>query len=232
MDVFVSKCLEYNFVRVLSNSAKPQIVHCVPGAGKSSLIRAILKADTRFFAVTGGVPDPVTGRQGRILSPSESPHEGAIFKLVDEYTEIPSEVEGAFAIFGDPVQSRNRSSFLPHFTSDLTNRFGRGTCELLARFGFNVRSDREDQVVIARADRSDIEGSLVVLGTEAKILACYYNLDYHTADSARGKTFDVVTVLTGHSEVPAEILPDLYICLTRHRSKLLILTGDATFTPA
>nr|QQX32712.1 TGB1 [Butterbur mosaic virus] len=232
MDVFVSKCLEFGFVRVLVNSSKPQVIHCVPGAGKSSLIRSILKADSRFYAVTGGVPDPITGQQSRILPLDGIAHPGACFKLVDEYTEAPEAIEGAFAIFGDPVQSRLDAPLLPNFISLNTRRFGSSTCDLLKAFGFEVHSAKEDVVQIARADQSEVEGRLIVLGDEAKSLACYYNLDYLTADTARGKTYPVVTLLTGFSEVPAKVYPDLYVCLSRHQIKLLILTGDASFTPA
>nr|UOI87896.1 triple gene block protein 1 [Butterbur mosaic virus] len=232
MDVLVSKCLEFGFSRVSTSSSKPQVIHCVPGAGKSSLIRAILKADSRFYAVTGGVPDPVTGLQGRILPLDGIAHPGACFKLVDEYTEAPDAIEGAFAIFGDPVQSKRTSPLLPNFISLTTRRFGKNTCDLLRVFGFEVSSDKEDEVQIARADQSEVEGKLVVLGDEAKALACYYNLDYLTAETARGKTYPTVTLLTGFSEVPAEIYPDLYVCLTRHQDKLIILTGDASCAPA
>ncbi|BAI49693.1 triple gene block protein 1 [Butterbur mosaic virus] len=232
MDVLVAKCLEFGFIRVSISSSKPQVIHCVPGAGKSSLIRAILRADSRFYAVTGGVPDPVTGQQGRILPLDGTAHPGACFKLVDEYTEAVEAIEGAFAIFGDPVQSKRASPLLPNFISLNTRRFGSSTCDLLKVFGFEVYSTKEDVVQIARADQSEVEGKLIVLGDEAKALACYYNLEYLTADSARGKTYPVVTLLTGFSEVPAEEYPDLYVCLTRHQEKLLVLTGDASCTPA
>jgi hypothetical protein len=57
MDVLVKYLDKYKFKRVRSDLSVPVVIHSVPGAGKSSVIRDIIRADRRFEACTYGKAD-------------------------------------------------------------------------------------------------------------------------------------------------------------------------------
>jgi hypothetical protein len=87
MDVLVYYLKKYKFERLCSDISPPIVVHSVPGAGKSSLIREIIQADSRFIAYTQGDPDSANLQGAYILpQPSDFSKEKR-FVLIDEYLE-------------------------------------------------------------------------------------------------------------------------------------------------
>nr|QED43234.1 TGB1 [Garlic common latent virus] len=228
MDVLVNKLLSYSFVRVSNKLSRPIIVNCVPGAGKSHLIRELLREDERFIAYTFGEDITETTDCITILrAPEDKPD--CNFIIIDEYQLGDWQKFEPIAIFGDPLQGSG-VCVRPHFTTDLTQRFGSSTCSLLQSIGFQIRSEKADICEIAEASKAELEGTVIACGPESEWLLKWYGVPCFRVCEVQGKTFDIVTLVTDHSVVTESNRRDLYLCLTRHRTKLLILNGDATLT--
>lgn len=228
MEVVCKVLADRGFQRVRSKLSVPIIVNCVPGAGKTSAIFDILASDSRFKAVTFGAKQErkIEGLIiDRVVSGCRPPAE---FLIVDEYTEGDYGELDPFVIFGDPNQSRTDSCLRPHWLSFKTFRFGSSTCFYLNKLGFKIESDKEDSFKVCKASECDIEGQLIVYGQQALTLASWYGLEFLCLEAARGRTFEVCTVLTDYESVTDEIRGDLFVLLTRHRSKCVVLNGDAT----
>lgn len=232
MDVVCRILLDEGFVSVSNQLGRPIVVNCVPGAGKSRAIRKILEEDSRFQAFTFGKADSVNIRCRRIAGITEFTSDLCKYVIVDEYQLGDWKSLNPIAIFGDPCQSEEASCSTPHFISTKTHRFGRNTCELLRAFDFEIESDKDDSVEIVSNLEGDVEGEVIACGPAAEFLLTWWGCEYKKFCEVRGSTFEVVTLVTDYSTIPEELRVPMYICLTRHRRKLRILNGDATFAPA
>lgn len=233
MDIVLGELERSNFTRVARVNRGALVVHCVPGAGKSSLIRRLLNSSTIFVAYTFGVADPVNLSGRRILPAKEYRDFGApSFVIVDEYTEGDWEKLNPRVIFGDPCQSASETNnLIADFICTKTLRFGKNTCELLRSFGFTIESDLEDEVIIKRAVGAEVVGELIVTDCEAATYAESHGVEYKDVCAVRGSTFPEVTLLTSQESIPSVSRANFYLCLTRHQRKLTILTPDAVFGP-
>lgn len=227
MDVFLKSCRNSGFVQVSNSLGKPIVVHCVPGAGKSTLIRNLIQCDSRFEAFTYGVKDPVDLKGRRIRGAEELKEDSSCkFILIDEYTAASALPNNCFAIFGDPVQKEGVFGFSADFVNIKTRRFGAATCRFLKGLQFDIESDLEDTLNIQTPQNCDIIGTIIAVGPEATALCCHYRLDYKTAEQVRGSTFEEVTVITDFGEVEPNLRSDFYVACTRHRKKLNIVSPD------
>jgi len=234
MDIVLSELENSGFSRIARVNRGALVVHCVPGAGKSSLIRRLLSRSTIFTAYTFGVADPVNLSGRRILPAKEYRGQGpSDFIIVDEYTEGDWEALNPRVIFGDPCQTHtDNDSLIADFICFRTHRFGKATCALLQSFGFTIESDLEDEVIVSKAVGSEIAGELIVCDCEAAAFAESHGVDFKKAADVRGSTFPEVTFLTSYESIPDQLRADFYLCLTRHQNKLIVLTPDAVFGPA
>lgn len=229
MDVLLSEldsCEHFTFV---SNFDKLCVVNCVPGAGKSTLIRSILEKDSRFVAYTFGVADPKSFGDRRIRSACDYV-ESKKLTIVDEYTEGDYKKLNPCCVFGDPVQSKSEG-LPPNYICLKTKRFGSSTCELLNSLGFKISSDKTDKVIKGDPFADEIEGQLIVVGREAEKLAKSHRADFVNFKNCRGSTFKTVTVLTSENFIKEEERSEFYVALTRHTDILKILCPDAIFGP-
>lgn len=233
MDIVLAELEKSGFQRIARVNRGALVVHCVPGAGKSSLIRRLLDRSTIFTAYTFGVADPVNLSGRRILPAKEYRGQSTTdFIIVDEYTEGDWEALNPRVIFGDPCQTHSENNYLlADFVCFKTQRFGQQTCNLLRSFGFAIESDLKDEVVITRAVGSEIVGELIVGDCEAATFAEFHGAEFKRVNDIRGSTFPEVTFLTSYESIPDSLRADFYLCLTRHRTKLRILTPDAVFGP-
>lgn len=231
MDVVCRVLVDEGFVSVSSQLGRPIVVNCVPGAGKSRAIRKILEEDSRFQAFTFGAADSVNIRCRRIAGVTEFKTGQNKYVIVDEYQLGDWKSLDPIAIFGDPCQSEEGSCSVPHFISTKTRRFGRSTCELLRAFDFEIESEQEDTVEVVSNLDGDVDGEVIACGPEAEFLLNWWGCPFKKFCEVRGSTFEVVTLVTDYSTIPVELRVPLFICLTRHRRRLRILNGDATFAP-
>ncbi|QEV82105.1 TGB1 [Rose virus A] len=234
MDIVLSELEALGFQRVARVNRGALVVHCVPGAGKSSLIRKLLSRSTIFTAYTFGVADPVNLLGRRILPAKEYRGQGTSdFVIVDEYTEGDWEALNPRVIFGDPCQTRTGNNCLiADFVCFKTHRFGKATCTLLQSLGFTIESDFEDEVEIVSAVGSEVVGELLVCDCEAAAFAEFHRADFKRVEDVRGSTYPEVTFLTSYECIPDHLRADFYLCLTRHQRKLRVLTPDAVFGPS
>ncbi|AAW67747.1 TGB 1 [Mint virus X] len=201
------------FTRTSLPLSKPIVVHTVAGAGKTTFIRRLIRHAPFPTAITGGTPDPPHISGQRITAPPGPAN------IVDEYPLV--DWAGADVIFADPLQHRGPT--LPaHYTSSITHRFGRATCELLSKFGITAESNKEDEVFFGWAFADDPEGAVICLDAEAQSLASWNGLEHLKPCEALGATFPVVTVISGTPLEEADAV-DRYIALTRHTRLLRIL---------
>lgn len=231
MDVLIREANKV-FTRTSAVIDKSIVFHCVPGSGKSTFIRGLLRLDNRFECRTLGAPDSVnlSCRLIKRFDPTEV-FDPKKFYLLDEYTAYPGVPEGFVALFGDPVQI-NQSVSEPHFTSSVTRRFGRATCELLQSFGFDISSEKEDKVRIGSVFTEDPVGEVIAVGPAVTKALCNHGLIPHCVEDIRGSTFARVTVYLEESCIKDKNRAEVFVALTRHREELLILTPDAAFCPS
>lgn len=226
MDVLLKYLADYKFERLVSNITPPIVVHSVPGAGKSSLIRAVINKDSRFSAYTFGEEDPesITGVRIKAYKPNCPKTE---FVLIDEYLsgELP---QGVFAVFADPLQGGPGQVLRAHFIKRESHRFGRCTAQLLRELNFDVTAEGEDVVQVADIYTIDPRDVVIYYEKEVGELLRNHSVEAFCVSEVRGRTFESVTFVTA-SNSPID-RANSFQCLTRHRSSLLILCPDASYT--
>nr|URX65504.1 triple gene block protein 1 [Cowpea mild mottle virus] len=218
---------EYNFERLGHRLSEPIVINCVPGAGKTHLIRTLLERSENFIAFTTSSPDPQNLTGKRIQHISELKETNKLI-LLDEYqnlTELPAKV---FAVFGDPLQSSNPNLLPANFVCYNTRRFGKRTTSLLQSLNFKVSSDLDDTLVVEDIFSGELEGQVLCHETEVINLLKAHSVDFLTPCSSQGKSFDVVTFVTS-GEFSELNRHQQLICLTRHRHKLKILCPGAKY---
>nr|QCI62224.1 TGB1 [Grapevine virus T] len=220
MNNLISALELFGFDRVSEEVKHPLVVHSVPGSGKTSLIRSLIKLDSDFEAFTAGVPDPPNLEGRHIKSYSEGCASTQKLSILDEYLTVKN-WEGFEALFSDPYQN-NKSPLAASYVSRKTKRFGKSTCEYLAGYGFEIESEVEDSVVRGSPFEVKVEGQLICFGRAAVELASSHGAEFKLPCEVRGATFDVVTLLKSEEPNP-ENKHLFYVGCTRHRKKLLIL---------
>jgi hypothetical protein len=229
MDVFVNLLVKYKFERLINHLTTPIVVHSVPGAGKTSLIRELISIDSRFCAYTFGKADEPNITGAYIRSASEALEERE-FVIFDEYL-AGKHPTWAFAIFADPSQGGISPTLRAQFIKRESHRFGTNTSNLLRSLGFEVIASGEDTVEVADIYSRDPEGIVVYHEREVGDLLGAHGIDCYCIQSIRGQTFETVTYVTAENS-PASDKTLSFQCLTRHRRKLLILCPDAAYAAA
>nr|WEY04248.1 25K protein [Potato virus M] len=229
MDVIVDLLYKYKFERLSNKLVCPIVIHCVPGAGKSSLIRELLELDSRFCAYTAGVEDQPRLSGNWIRKWSGQQPEGK-FVVLDEYTLL-TEVPPVFALFGDPIQSNTSAVQRADFVCSVSRRFGSATCGLLRELGWDVRSEKADLVQVSDIYTKEPLGKVVFFEEEVGCLLRSHGVEALSLQEITGQTFEVVTFVTSENS-PVINRAAAYQCMTRHRTALHILCPDATYTAA
>jgi len=227
MDVLVKYLDKHKFRRIRSDLSVPVVIHSVPGAGKSSVIREIIRADRRFEACTYGKADQphISGKWIHCASTFEAV---CSFILVDEYLEAAEPIK-AFALFADPIQGGQGKVLAPHFIKTESHRFGKCTAQLLRELNFDITAEGEDLVQIRGIYEVDPRDTVIFFEKEVGELLRAHGLLCYCIDEVRGQTFESVTFATSESK-PLLDPARAFQCLTRHRKSLLILNPDATYS--
>nr|ALT57215.1 triple gene block protein 1 [Asian prunus virus 3] len=228
MDFVYDKLIEAGYIRTRLPINFPIIVHCIAGAGKSTLIREVIEADNKFEAFTYGVPDPVNLSGVRIKGAADIGRARAnSIKIVDEYIgqALP---DGTAFCFADPNQFPYTCPDA-HFTSYQTKRFGDQTCSFLGKLDCAAFSYKSDQLIFEKLFEGSVEGQIVCYEKEIFELLDRHGADYKKDCQIRGSTFDIVTFITSSESFEPEDRYKVYLCLTRHRSVLRILSPEGMF---
>jgi hypothetical protein len=229
MDVFVDLLNKYKFERLSSHLSFPIVIHSVPGAGKTTLIRELIATDSRFSAYTFGKADK-PNLSGSYIRGVEGDLEEKDFVIFDEYLagEHP---HWAFAVFADPNQGGSAPVLRAHFIKRETHRFGERTATLLRELGYDITAVGDDTVEIADIYARDPEGVVIYHEREVGELLSAHGIESYCIREVRGQTFEIVTYVTAENS-PTFDSTLSFQCLTRHRKKLLILCPDASYTSA
>lgn len=227
MNELLSLLSKYNFTRLGLKLGDPIVINCVPGAGKTTLIRELLTSSDSFIAYSTVKSDPpnLIGKRIEKL-PTELPKGKLI--VLDEYQNLSHLPPGLFAVFGDPLQSSVPLNLPATFIATKTHRFGESTCSLLSSLDFEVESSKKDLVVIEDIFKGELEGTVICFESEVISLLKRHSVTFLLPCEFQGETFEVVTFVTS-GVVNLGNKNKHLICLTRHSEKLKILSPDAIY---
>ncbi|AHA91820.1 TGB1 [Cassava Colombian symptomless virus] len=223
MERIIEELNREKFIQVSNITEYPIVVHAVAGAGKTTLLHRLLKdLDLRICTTAQPSGFSILGRKISRFSISEP------CDILDEYpgAEHP---KASKLLLADPFQySANLSG--AHFIKLHTHRFGKNTCALLNRiFNHHFTSDKEDSVVFAGLYQGEPIGQLITLEEETFNLCLNHQLTPLRPCELYGREYNEVTVLL--SETWTHYPPHLlYLALTRHQTKLLILSDAVSST--
>lgn len=232
MDVFSKELNKCGFRRLEGSGNKCKVVLGVPGCGKSSCIRNIINLDSRFIAATFGAPDPlnVTGR--RICSIAELSRIDRTNKLliIDEFQRGEFEEFEPFALFGDVCQFYDYTKGYPiaDWSKTESHRVNRETCDFLRAFGFEINSRVPGSLTFGGLYDEELQGTVITYCAQVSKLLEAHSVEHLTTDSCRGAEFNSVSLCLSDSTIHKEDLSKFYVCATRSRGNLLILTPDAS----
>ncbi|QYF50260.1 MAG: TGB1 protein [Hainan betaflexivirus] len=224
MNIVLDCLCEFGFRRLSNKLGKPVVVNCVPGAGKTTLIRKVLSLSLDCVAFTTGEPDCISLTGNHIKRWEGHLIPGKV-NILDEYQRLTTLPEGFDFIFGDPTQALHPNVLEPCFVSYYSHRFGSETAALLQRLGFEIQAEGEDQVIVGDLYKVDPIGTIICFQEEVCKLLKAHGLDFHGVSDIIGATYDTVTFYCSgpfnHSQAHLFL-----ICLTRHRKKLLVLCPE------
>lgn len=227
MNELISKLADKNYIRLGSKLGKPIVINCVPGAGKTTLIRELLAEHSCFvaFSTVRADQENLVGRKIEKFS-GDLPKDKLV--ILDEYQNLPSIPEGVFAVFGDPLQSCKPISLEANFISRKSHRFGKGTEKLLKKLSFEVETEKEDTVLLEDIFEGELEGQVVCFEEEVIKLLKSHSVEFLEPQTLQGLTFKSVTFVTTGTITEANKHLHL-ICLTRHSDSLKILSPEAVY---
>lgn len=224
MNTLSNLLLSEGYQRTPRPLSEPIVVHAVAGAGKSTLIRKLLKQSDNFRAHTNGPPDPPTLDCTSILPFTSNPPQHT-YNILDEYPL--GQPKGYKALFADILQHRNNHQ-QPHFIKTSSHRLGKTTTDFIQEhltIPIEGTGSAELKSVLPVLG-SPLFGTLIALTPEIARLLESHGAKFYCPDQVLGKEFPVVTVL---STLPLQALPDrnaAYIALTRHTQELHVRSPD------
>lgn len=232
MDVFCKVLIESGFSRIDGSGNKCKVVLGVPGCGKSSCIRKLINLDSRFVAATFGAPDPlnVTGRRIRAVTELATFDLTGKFLLLDEFQLGEFEELKPFALFGDVCQFFDSARPYPiaDWFKTVSHRVSEPVCNYLRTFGFEITSSVQGVLTFGGLYESELQGVVITYCTQVSALLKAHRVEHHTLVTCRGSEFPCVSLCLSDSVVHKEDLAKFYVCATRSRGELLILTPDAS----
>nr|CAA92816.1 helicase [Garlic latent virus] len=231
MDVFCKVLIECGFSRIEGSGNKYKVVLGVPGCGKSRLHRKLINQDSRFIAPTFGAPDPlnVTGRRIRAVSELDTFDRTGKFLLLDEFQQ--GDFEGL-----KPCPLWHVCQFFdsarPYPIADwyktLSHRVNKTTCDFLRNFGFEITSSVQGNLTFGGLYEEELQGVVITYCTQVSALVESHRVEHYKLADCRGSEFNNVSLCLSDSVVHSEDLAKFYVCATRSRGDLLILTPDAS----
>ncbi|AXU24224.1 TGB1 [Shallot latent virus] len=232
MDVLCKVLIECGFRKLDGSSNKCKIVLGVPGCGKSSCIRKLINLDSRFIAATFGVPDPfnVTGRRICSITELSRIDRANKYLLLDEFQKGDFEELQPFALFGDVCQFFDSSKPFPvaDWCKTVSHRVNSPTCRFLTEIGFDITSSVPGQLNFGGLYEEELQGTVITYCVQVSALLKAHSVEHLTTESCRGSEFSSVSLCLSDSVIHKEDLQKFYVCATRSRGNLLILTPDAS----
>nr|WIM33200.1 triple gene block 1 [Grapevine carlavirus 1] len=216
-------------VRTNKALSKPVVVCCVPGFGKTTLIKRLGSlVDCNIVSGAGSSADRVKGV--RYFSNLRS---DAQLNILDEFQSYQGVLEHFDLIIGDPSQARGSpedAQVTPHYTGNRSHRIGSATSKLLSGIGYEIiPGHSHDRVKFADPYEQDPEGLVIALSEHVAAILRRHSIDCRSVESIQGLEFDEVSVYLEFPICACE-LHLLYIALTRHRKTITIFLLNANST--
>jgi hypothetical protein len=207
-----------HFIRTTLPLNNRLIVHAVPGAGKSYILREFLNQESNAIVLTFGEADK-GNLQGRFIQKYRKVEDTSKFIVIDEYLSGGQDLV-ADAYFSDPFQ--NDSNFPEaHYIKSVSLRVPREICSWLQNLNFEISSEVEGTLHFKSFFGEDPEGVSICLEKEVFEYLSKFGVNCLTPCSIRGREFDVVTLFL--SSDPSELSrSELFVAATRAKSKLII----------
>nr|QED43564.1 TGB1 [Garlic latent virus] len=232
MDVFCKFLIESGFSRLEGSGNKCKVILGVPGCGKSTCIRKLINFDSRFIAATFGTPDPlnVTGRRIRAVSEISAADCAGKWLLLDEFQRGNFEELSPFALFGDVCQFFDSTKPYPvaDWCKTVSHRVNKNTCNFLQKFGFEITSSVPGNLNFGGLYEEELRGAVITFCSQVTALLKAHQVEHYIPETCRGSEFEEVTLCLSDSYVHKDDLAKFYVCATRSRKNLLILTPDAS----
>lgn len=232
MEVVSNILNKAGFTRSSETSTGVKVILGVPGCGKTSCIRDILKADSRFIAYTFGVPDckNVTGNYIRKAPTGSFERPQNCIIIVDEFQAGDWRKLEPHYLFGDICQFDSDFLEVPrsHWFKTESHRVCREVCELLTKLGFEISSKKSGELIVEGLYVGEPEGAVISYCAKVQKLLRDHNLDFLDVEGCRGKTVEVATLCLEDHFIHSEDLGKFFLCATRASRKLKILTPDAS----
>nr|ADE10203.1 triple gene block protein [Hydrangea ringspot virus] len=221
MDTLVSELQRLGYTRTNLPLSRPLVIHAVAGAGKSTLLRHLLTLPQPFYVQTHGIPDPPNLSQ-RYIRPANVPLSNH-FNILDEYLRSQSKDPGTPS---SRTPSNTQKTASPHFTRNVTHRFGPDTCSLLSSLGIDIVSapdSEQDTLTLSPIFEGTLQGQILALDANCARLLEAHGVPFLCPRKVLGLEFPVVTVVSLSPLKQHPSPQELYIALTRHRKELHVL---------
>nr|AEA48969.1 TGB1 [Pea streak virus] len=229
MEVSLNNLLECGFHRNIVAFDLPIIVLAVPGAGKTSCIRRLLREDSRFEAWTFGVADHhnCSGRFIRGITEDSKPT-GGDFIIVDEFQRGDWKSFKPFAILGDIAQLMLKTNvkFSSAFSKCSSHRVPLPVVKLLQEFDFEIAGERAGLLEIKSLLGAEPEGVVVCFEREVCDFLDYNQVEHKSPNDIVGLEFPIVSLIISGKDIIGRQGAEFYVCCTRASDKLLIITPN------
>nr|QED44824.1 TGB1 [Garlic yellow virus]QED44830.1 TGB1 [Garlic yellow virus] len=232
MEVVNKVLVKFGFTRSSFDSPGVKVVLGVPGCGKSSCIREILRSDSRFEAYTFGACDnkTVTNCYIKAVPKDFNFDVNGRLIIIDEFQAGPWEDFKPTVIFGDICQFDGSEDFVPraHWYSLISHRIGANISRFLRDLGFEIESAKPDTLSFGGLYDTEPEGQVITYCSRVGALLQAHSVNFLNIEECRGRTFEIVTLCLEDNIISAGDRGKFYLCATRASSKLIVLTPDAT----
>nr|QYF50168.1 MAG: putative helicase [Yunnan alphaflexivirus] len=222
-----SLIVSFGFIRTDILLTLPIVVHGVPGCGKSTLIKSLIKHRTvsaRTLGAPYGCNLLTNGVTTHLVS---SPQLSNEVTILDEYQLGDASVSAGFTLlFGDPFQGTFRKA--PHYIKELSHRVPRPIADFLVTRGYQIRGEREGSLTTKNPYNSQqgnpTAGTLLHLGRISQSLTHSHGLCSKHPTEVAGLEFDTVTVVYHSSEIADR--EAFFVACTRPTSTLVLISDE------